>query len=79
MAETSGRRDCALELAGGWDQMCDDRSRGRGLLEDVRAQNSRLRQLIEATSRLLARSQALLRSLRTYDVAPAKDDKRPPE
>jgi hypothetical protein len=59
--------------------MCDDRSRGRGLLEDVRAQNSRLQQLIEATSRLLARSQALLRSLRTSDVTPTKDEKHPPK
>ena len=58
--------------------MSEDRSRGRGLIEDVRAQNSRLRQLIDATSRLVARSQALLQSLRKPN-ARVEDERRPPE
>jgi len=71
-------RSAQHELAGGLYLMSEDRSRGRGLLEDVRAQNSHLRQLIDATYRLVARSQALLHSLRSPGK-PGNDEKRPPE
>lgn len=65
-------------LASGWNGMSEDRSRGRGLIEDVRAQNSKLRQLILITSRLVARSQALLQSLHK-PTSGAENEKRPPE
>ena len=58
--------------------MSDDRSSERGLLQDVRDQNSRLQQLIEATARLLARSQELLRRLRA-NAGSVTDTKHPTE
>ena len=58
--------------------MSDDRLRERGFLQDVRDQNSRLQQLIEATASLLARSRELLRRLRTH-AGSATDIKHPTE
>ena len=45
------------------------------LLQEVSQQNSRLQQLIEAISQLIARSREVLRRQRPEDGAPAGDGK----
>ena len=51
-------------------------SKERELLQQVREQNSRLRQLIDLTARLLARSRALLSQLGSSAGAPRDPDLR---
>lgn len=57
--------------------MGNNRAREGGLLQDVRNQNSHLRQLIDITADLLARSQALLRRLQSRAATAATDTERP--